>query len=436
MSAVAVIGAGYVGLTTSACLAHLGHHVTCADLDVDRVRSLSKGEVPILEEGLPALVSEGLSARRLNFVVGAAEAARNAEFVFLCVQTPQSETGAADLSAVEAVAREIAPVLQPGTVVVNKSTMPVGSTLLVARELSHAGAAHDVGVASNPEFLREGNAVLDFLQPSRVVIGCDDTAVAVRVSELYHDVQAPILVTDPASAEMIKYASNAFLATKISFINAIANLCEAVNADVREVALGMGYDPRIGFEFLYPGPGYGGSCFPKDTAALNHTAEVAGYDFSLLRGVVEVNQRQHERMLEKIREAAGGSLSGVVVGVWGLTFKANTDDLRDSPALVIGRALLAEGAIVRAYDPAVVEPGVGEGAAAQAPGLEVVPDPYDAATGAQVLALLTEWDEFRWLDFARVLDAMAEPRALVDARNLLDPAAMRRQGFAYQGVGR
>ncbi len=253
------------------------------------------------------------------------------------MQTPQSDTGAADLSAVEAVAREIAPVLQPGTVVVNKSTMPVGSTLLVARELSKAGAAKDVGVASNPEFLREGNAVRDFLQPSRVVIGCDDTAVAVRVSDLYHGVQAPILVTDPASAEMIKYASNAFLATKISFINAIANLCEAVNADVREVALGMGYDPRIGFEFLHPGPGYGGSCFPKDTAALNHTAETAGYDFSLLRGVVEVNRRQHERIIEKICDAAGGSLRGVRVGLWGLTFKANTDDLRDSPALIVSR---------------------------------------------------------------------------------------------------
>ncbi len=431
MSEVAVVGAGYVGLTTASCLAHLGHDVTCADLDEERVRALGKGEVPILEEGLPALVAEGLGSGRLRFVVGAATAARDAEFVFLCVQTPQSESGAADLSAVEAVAREIAPVLRAGAVVVNKSTMPVGSTLLVARELSRAGAANDIGVASNPEFLREGNAVRDFLQPSRVVIGCDDAAVAVRVSDLYREVKAPILVTDPASAEMIKYASNAFLATKISFINAIANLCEAVNADVREVSLGMGYDPRIGFEFLHPGPGYGGSCFPKDTAALNHTAESAGYDFSLLRGVVEVNRRQHERMLEKLRDAAGGSLDGVTVGVWGLTFKANTDDLRDSPALVVCRGLLDEGATVRAYDPAA-----GEAAAAQLPALEVVGDPYEAVTGAGLLALLTEWDEFRWLDFARVAEAMTAPRALVDGRNLLDPAAMRRRGFVYQGVGR
>jgi UDPglucose 6-dehydrogenase len=431
MSDVGVIGAGYVGLTTAACLARLGHSVTCADLDEERVRSLSKGEVPILEEGLPALVAEGLGSGRLRFVVGATNAARTAEFVFLCVQTPQSDSGAADLSAVEAVVDEIACVLRAGTVVINKSTMPVGSTQLVARRLSQAGASNEVGVASNPEFLREGSAVRDFLEPARVVVGCDDTAVAVRISELYRSVQAPILVTDPASAEMIKYASNAFLATKISFINAIANLCEAVNADVREVALGMGYDPRIGFEFLHPGPGYGGSCFPKDTAALLHSAEQAGYDFSLLQGVVAVNRRQHERVIEKLRDAAGGSLSQVPVGVWGLTFKANTDDLRDSPALAICRRLLEEGAAVRAYDPAA-----GEAAAARVAGLEVVSDPYDVVDGAHVLAVLTEWDEFRWLDFARVAELMAAPRAIVDARNLLDPVAMRRRGFVYQGIGR
>ncbi len=327
--------------------------------------------------------------------------------------------------------QEIAPVLRAGTVVINKSTMPVGSTQFVARHLSRGGANNDVRVASNPEFLREGTAVRDFLEPARVVIGCDDTAVAVRVSDLYRDVKAPILVTDPASAEMIKYASNAFLATKISFINAIANLCEAVNADVREVALGMGYDPRIGFEFLHPGPGYGGSCFPKDTAALIHTAETAGYDFSLLQGVVDVNLHQHERIIEKLRDAAGGSLADAQVGVWGLTFKANTDDLRDSPAVVVCRRLLEEGARVRAYDPAA-----GEAAGVLLPGLDVVADPYEAVGDAQLLALLTEWDEFRWLDFSRVVDAMVAPHALVDARNLLDPVAMRRRGFAYQGVGR
>jgi UDPglucose 6-dehydrogenase len=427
-----VVGAGYVGLTTAACLAHLGHDVACADVDAEKVRRLSKGEIPILEDGLPALVAEGLEARRLNFVVGAATAAADAEFVFLCVPTPQGDDGAADVSVVEDVVREIASVLQPGTVVVNKSTMPVGSTRLVERILGEAGAAavDEVGVASNPEFLREGTAVRDFLHPNRVVIGCEDAAVAVRVSDLYSNVHAPIVVTDPASAEMIKYASNAFLATKISFINAVANLCEAVNADVREVALGMGYDSRIGFEFLHPGPGYGGSCFPKDTAALLHTAGSAGYDFSLLHGVVEVNRRQHERVVTKIRDAAGGALAGVTIGLWGLTFKANTDDLRDSPALAVAASLIDQGARLRAYDPAAAEE-----AGRRLPALDVVADPYEACRGARVLAVLTEWDEFRWLDFERVAEAMEQP-AVVDARNLLDPLAMRRRGFAYQGVGR
>ncbi len=431
MSDVAVIGAGYVGLTTAACLAHLGHRVTCADIDRERVAALSKGEIPILEDGLQALVTEGLSSRRLTFVVGAENAAGIAEFVFLCVPTPQAEDGSANLSFVEDVAREIAPVLRPGAVVINKSTMPVGSTRLVQRILAEAGAAiEEVGVASNPEFLREGSSVRDFLSPNRVVIGCDDPAVAVRVSELYRSLNAPMLVTDPASAEMIKYASNAFLATKISFMNAIANLCETVDADVREVALGMGYDQRIGFEFLHPGPGYGGSCFPKDTAALLYAARRSGYDFSLLEGVVEVNFRQHERMVEKVRNLAGGTLHGVSIALWGLTFKANTDDLRDSPALVIARRLIEEGAKVQAYDPAA-----GERAATLVPGLEVVPDPYVACEGAHVLAVLTEWDEFRWLDFDRVLATLGRP-AVLDARNLLDPVALRRRGFTYEGVGR
>jgi UDPglucose 6-dehydrogenase len=428
---VAVVGAGYVGLTTAACLAHLGHDVVCADIDAERIARLSKGEIPILEEGLPALVNEGLASRRLSFVLGAPNAARGAEIVFLCVQTPQGDDGAADLTYVENVAREIAPVLHPGTVVVNKSTVPVGSTRYVQRVLSEAGASADhVRVASNPEFLREGQAVRDFLEPDRIVVGCEDPGAAVRVSELYRGLNAPLLVTDPASAEMIKYASNAFLAAKVSFINAIANLCEAVDADVREVALGMGYDTRIGFEFLRPGPGYGGSCFPKDTSALLYTARAAGYDFDVLEGVVEVNRSQHERMVDKIRKASGRALDGAVVGVWGLTFKADTDDLRDSPSLVISSRLLEQGATVRAYDPAA-----GEQAAARLPGIEVCADPYDAAAGADVVALLTEWDQFRWLDFDRVRDVM-RTAAIVDARNLLDPSAMRRRGFTYDGVGR
>jgi UDPglucose 6-dehydrogenase len=432
MASVAVVGAGYVGLTTSACLAHLGHEVVCADVDEERVRLLRKGEVPILEAGLPELVSEGLESGRLQFVVGAATAARTAEFVFLCVPTPFGDGGGADLSMVEAVAREIASVLQPGTVVINKSTMPVGSTRLVTRVLDENGAGNDFGVASNPEFLREAHAVQDFHHTSRIVIGCDDTTIAVKVSELYRGLQAPLLVTDPASAELIKYASNAFLATKVSFVNAIANLCEAVNADVRDVALGMGYDPRIGSDFLQAGPGYGGSCLPKDVAALEHAAREAGYDFALLRGVVEVNEQQRERVIDKIVAGVGGNLAGARIGVWGLTFKANTDDLRDSPALAIVARLVDGGAIVRAYDPVLADPGT----TARVPGVEISVDPYGAADGASLLAVLTEWHEFRWLDFGRILEGMHEPHAMVDARNLLDPSAMRRVGFTYQGVGR
>jgi UDPglucose 6-dehydrogenase len=431
MSSIAVIGGGYVGLTTAACFAHLGHDVVCGDNDAEKVRSLSKGEVPVLEEGLPELVAAGLASRRLTFVLTAAAAASAAEFVFLCVPTPQGANGAADLSIVEDVAREIAPVLRPGSVVVNKSTVPIGSTELVERLLTEGGAVPGtIGVASNPEFLREGSAVRDFLEPHRVVIGCQETEVAVRVSELYRDLRAPILVTDAASSEMIKYASNAFLATKISFINQIANLCETVHADVREVALGMGYDPRIGFEFLHAGPGYGGSCFPKDVQALLYTAVSAGYDFKMLRTVHEVNQIQHDRMVTKIAAAAGDSLPGSTIGVWGLTFKANTDDLRDSPALAIVSRLVDGGARVRAYDPAA-----GERAAGLVPGLEVVADPYDACEYADVLAVLTEWDELRWLDFERVGSAM-RTRHIIDARNLLDPAAMRQRSFVYEGVGR
>ena len=430
MSRVGVVGAGYVGLTTSACLAHLGHDVVIGDIDVDKVRNLSKAEVGVLEEGLPELVADGLATRRLRFVVGAAEAGAGAEFVFLCVPTPEGPDGDADLSAVESVVGELAPTLRPGAVVVNKSTMPVGSTVQVARLLRDAGAVPEVGVAANPEFLREGTAVRDFLQPYRVVIGADDPTVAVRVSDLYRDVQAPVLVTGAASAEMIKYASNAFLAARVSFVNAIANLCEAVNADVREVTLGMGYDPRIGFEFLHPGPGWGGSCLPKDTAALAWTAGRAGEEFPLLAAVIATNAAQSERVVGKVRDAVGGSLAGHQVAVWGLTFKANTNDLRDSPAIAVVRRLLADGAAVRAYDPAG-----GEAASELVPGLEVVADPYDACADAEVLCLLTEWDEFRWLDYSRVAGLVAA-RAIVDARNLLDPAAMRHLGFAYRGIGR
>jgi UDPglucose 6-dehydrogenase len=307
-------------------------------------------------------------------------------------------------------------------VVVNKSTVPVGSTRVVERVLGR----DDVVVVSNPEFLREGSAVHDFLNPDRIVIGSDDQSAAVRVAALYIGVTAPIIVTDPASAETIKYASNAFLATKVSFVNAIAAVCEAVGADVKDVVLGMGYDKRIGHEFLKPGPGFGGSCFPKDSRALVHIADSAGYSFDLLQGVITVNEDQFQRVTAKVRDLAGGSLDGVKVAVWGLTFKARTDDVRDSPALRIVSLLTEQGATVQAYDPAV-----------KAPVEAVVPatDPYSVCEGAEVLVVLTEWDDFRWLDFDKVADLMERPR-VVDARNLLDKPALERRGFTYVGIGR
>ncbi|HEY3141371.1 MAG TPA: UDP-glucose/GDP-mannose dehydrogenase family protein [Acidimicrobiales bacterium] len=422
MAQIAVIGAGYVGITTAACFAHLGHDVTCADIDEERVDQLSRGEVPIVEAGLDNMVREGLEGGRLRFVVGAANAAQTAEFAYLAVPTPQSEDGSADLSYIETAARQIGPVLPAEAVVVNKSTVPVGSTRAVERVLGR----DDVTVVSNPEFLREGSAVHDFLHPDRIVIGSEHQSAAVRVAALYIGVTAPIIVTDPASAETIKYASNAFLATKISFVNAIAAVCEAVGADVKDVVLGMGYDKRIGHEFLRPGPGWGGSCFPKDSKALVHIAESSGYQFELLEGVIAVNDEQFHRVVNKVREMVGGSLDGVKVAVWGLTFKARTDDTRDSPALRIVDLLRAEGAEVAAYDPAVKT---------TVNGIEPANDPYSVCEEADVLAVLTEWDEFRWIDFEKVAHLMATPR-VVDARNLLDKPALERRGFAYLGIGR
>ena len=422
MAQIAVIGAGYVGLTTAACFSSLGHDVVCADIDEQRVARLSGGEIPIVEAGLEALVREGMDGGRLRFVVGGEQAARGAEFAYLCVPTPQGEDGSADLSYIETAARQIGPALPPEAVVVNKSTVPVGSTRAVERVLGR----DDVGVASNPEFLREGSAVHDFLNPDRIVIGSDDQSAAVRVASLYIGVTAPIIVTDPASAETIKYASNAFLATKISFVNAVAAVCEAVGADVKDVVLGMGYDKRIGHEFLKPGPGWGGSCFPKDSRALVHIAESAGYDFGLLRGVISVNEDQFHRVVAKVREQVGGTLHGVKVGVWGLTFKARTDDTRDSPAIRIAGLLREQGADVRAYDPAVKS---------TIEGIEPAADPYSVCDDAEVLVVLTEWDEFRWLDFDKVAGLMAVPR-VVDARNLLDKPALERRGFTYTGIGR
>ena len=419
---IAVIGTGYVGLTTGACLAHMGHDVVCADIDERKVAALNNGEIPILEDGLENLVIEGRRAGRLKFVVGAANAVADREFVYLCVPTPQGDDGSADLSYIEAAAREIGPVLPPDANVINKSTVPVGSTRVVERALQRG----DVAVVSNPEFLREGSAVHDFLNPDRVVIGSADQAAAIRMAGLYIGLTAPIMVTDPASAETIKYASNAFLATKISFVNAVAAVCEAVGADVSDVVLGMGYDRRIGHEFLKPGPGWGGSCFPKDSMALIRIAEDAGYDFGLLKGVVEVNNEQFERVVRKVVAAVGGDVSGKHIAAWGLTFKARTDDTRMSPAIEVIKRLQVLGAKVTAYDPAI---------RADIEGITVLDTAIDAAEGAELLMVLTEWDEFKWVDLDEVAEKMTELR-LVDTRNLLDRGRAQRAGFEYQGIGR
>jgi UDPglucose 6-dehydrogenase len=399
-------------------------------VDVERIEQLNRGEVPILEAGLENMMREGVNGGRLSFVVGSIDSSAESEFVYLCVPTPQGADGSADLSYIESAAKEIGPHLQPEAIVVNKSTVPVGSTRVVEQALGRG----DVAVVSNPEFLREGSAVHDFLHPDRIVIGAEDQAAAVRVASLYIGIASPIIVTDPPSAELIKYASNAFLATKVSFVNAIAAVCEAVGADMNDVVLGMGYDKRIGHEFLRPGPGFGGSCFPKDSRALIRIAEDAGYEFGLLEGVREVNSDQFDRVTKKATDLVGGSVDGKTIAIWGLTFKARTDDLRESPSLEVVNRLRAQGARIRAFDPSVTPP-LEPRRAAHLDGVEIVTDPYAACEGAEVLLVLTEWDEFKWLDFDKVADALTYPR-IVDGRNLLDREALRRRGFSYRGIGR
>ncbi len=430
--AVAVIGAGYVGLPTAATMAHFGHKVVLAERDETRLAALRSGRMPIVEVGLDELVAEGVRGGNLRFTRSAVEAVREAEFVFLCVPTPQSDDGSADLSYVEAAAKEVGEHLSPGTIVVNKSTVPVGSATMVERVIGRS----DIGVVSNPEFLREGQAVQDSLHPDRLVVGADDARAASLVGGLFASTGAPLIVTDATTSETIKYASNAFLATKLSYVNAVAGLCEEVGADVRDVMLGLGYDKRIGFEFLRPGPGWGGSCLPKDTRALLHIAQEAGYDFSLLAGAIASNEQQLTRVVAKVETACGGSVDGSTVAVWGLTFKANTDDRRDSPSLEVAHRLVGLGAVVQAFDPTVAAgPPDADSPDVDLEGLGLRADPYEAATGASALVVLTEWDQFRWVDFSRVASLMATP-SIVDARNLLDPAALRRMGFRYDGIGR
>jgi UDPglucose 6-dehydrogenase len=427
-SDVAVIGVGYVGLTTAGCLAHLGHRVVAVDVDAAKVALLRRGESPILEADLPELIQAGMAAGRLSFTTEASEAASGADFVFLCVPTPQGADGAADLRFIKEAAGQIAPHLKPGAVVVTKSTVPVGSADAVVAALGRP----DTAVVSNPEFLREGNAVYDWLHPDRIVIGSEGEQAARELVGLYASLEAPVLITDPASAETIKYACNAFLAAKVSFVNAIANLCQAVGANSVDVIRGMSYDRRIGADHLAPGPGWGGSCFPKDTSALIRIAGDHGYDFALLKEVVAANERQFDLVADQVVKASGDASGPVSVAAWGLTFKAATDDLRESPALAVLARLRDRGIHIRAFDPTFPDPADSHLAGL---GLEVCDDPYTACEGARALVVLTEWPQFRDLDLARVAAVMSRP-AIVDTRNLLDPAMARASGCLYQGMGR
>lgn len=421
-SSIAVIGSGYVGLTAAACFAELGHLVICTDVSTSRVADLEAGRCPIVEAGLPELLASLRGTDRLRFTSDNAAAVRGADFVFFCLPTPEGAGGHADLSFVRAAARELRDHFRPGTVVVNKSTVPIGTAEMVAAEIDR----DDVFVASNPEFLAEGTALDNFLRADRIVVGADSPSVAQRVADLYAGVDAGVVLTDVRSAEAIKYASNAFLATKLAFVNSMAALCEATGADIRQVTLGMGMDKRIGHRFLSPGPGWGGSCFPKDTHALLQMAQDAGVPFAILEAAVTANDGHRHRIVEKVRHAVGGDLQRRVVALWGLTFKAGTNDLRDSPARGMAAELTAAGAIVRAYDPTVAEGVIDD--------VLVCSTPLDAATDADVLLVATEWQQFADQDLSEVASVMTHA-AVVDARNILDVEAAIAAGFRYYGLG-
>jgi UDPglucose 6-dehydrogenase len=432
---IAVVGTGYVGLVTGACFSEFGNRVVCVDNDVSKVARLKRNEMPIYEPGLDALVERNVKAGRLEFTSDVKAAVERALVVFIAVGTPQGNDGRADLSFVRDVARAVAENLNSYKVVVTKSTVPAGTGTMI-REIieKHRKATHAFSIASNPEFLREGSAIEDFLRPNRIVIGCEDEMAAAIMKDLYRPlylIETPVVVTNVVTAEVIKYASNAFLATKISFINEMADVCEKVGADVHDVARGMGLDQRIGRKFLHPGPGYGGSCFPKDTRAILELARDHDVPLKIVSAVIAVNDGRLAYSLAKIKKALGGSLQGKTVALLGLTFKPNTDDLRESPAMAILDGLLAAGATVRAYDP------IGMEIAAQTPrdGVRYCDDEYQAASGAEVLVVATEWNQFRALDAERLKTAMKSP-VLVDLRNVYEPETMRTKGFTYSCVGR
>jgi UDPglucose 6-dehydrogenase len=432
---ICVVGTGYVGLVTGACLADFGINVTCVDNDQPKIAKLLAGEIPIYEPGLDTLVEKNAKAGRLHFSTELAPAIQNALAIFIAVGTPPREDGSADLSYVVQVAEAIADNLNGYKVVVTKSTVPIGTGQLIEKIITERGnGAHPFSVVSNPEFLREGSAIADFMRPDRVVIGARDPQAVAIMKDIYSPlylIETPFVITNVESSELIKYASNAFLATKITFINEVAELCDRLGADVHHVAKGMGLDKRIGPKFLHPGPGFGGSCFPKDTQAMSEIARGAGRPFEIVETVIAVNNRIKERAVERVREAIGDDLGGKVVAVLGLSFKPETDDMRDSSSIPLVTALVDGGARVRAFDPVAME-----NARALLPaGVEYCDDSYDAADGADAMIIVTEWNQFRSLDMERVRSSLKQP-VVVDLRNLYDPKRMKEQGFKYFSVGR
>jgi UDPglucose 6-dehydrogenase len=431
---IAMVGSGYVGLVSGACFAQFGHDVICVDKDPAKIAQLKGGHMPIYEPGLDKLVLDNTKAGRLAFTTDLAKAVEIADAVFIAVGTPARRgDGHADLSYVYAAAAEIASAIRGYTVVVTKSTVPVGTGREVARIIRDAQPSAQFDVASNPEFLREGAAIEDFMKPDRVVIGVESDRARDVMAAVYRPlnlIQTPMVFTNIETAEVTKYAGNAFLATKITFINEIADLCEKVGADVHDVARGIGLDGRIGRKFLHPGPGFGGSCFPKDTLALAYTAREVNAPQTIVEQVIEVNSARKKRMAKKVIDFCGGSVSGLRIGVLGLTFKPNTDDMRDAPSLDIVPALQKAGAKIVAFDPE----GVGE-ARQLLPGVDFARTALDAAAGADVLVVITEWHEFRGLDPRRIKEAMRQPR-IVDLRNIFNPEEMRGLGFTYECIGR
>jgi UDPglucose 6-dehydrogenase len=427
---ICVVGVGYVGLVTGTCFADLGNTVTALDISEERIENLKNGILPIYEPGLDEMVRRNVAAGRLTFTTDYAEALDGADFAFIAVGTPEGVDGEADLQYVRQAAESIAQHMRQPLIVVNKSTVPVGTGDWVAEVIkAKLNEPVEFSVVSCPEFLREGSAIADFMNPARTVLGSLDRRAANMVADLHLPLRAPIMVTDLRTAEMIKYASNAFLATKISFINEIANICEALGADVKEVASGMGYDPRIGRMFLDAGLGYGGSCFPKDVKALAHMANVQGRHPQLLQAVMDINHDQRRLVVEKVRDLLG-TLDDQVVGLLGLAFKPNTDDMRDAPAIEIAQMLQAGGAHVQGYDPVSMSV-----AGRVMPGVKLCEDAYETAAGVDALVVCTEWNEFKQLDLDRLKSAMRQP-VIVDGRNIYDPARMKERGFRYRGMGR